>query len=218
MPKTDKKTNSVRQNWGKEYSFLPKLDLLNIQKSSYKWFLETGIGEIIKEISPIDDFTEKNWNLSLDDYRFGKPSTTPQNALVKGITFDCPLYVKATLINKKTGKSQTQEVFLGDIPQMTMRGTFIVNGIERAVVNQLVRSPGVFYTGTQDQITGKTLYSAEIRPVHGSWLEFATTRYGTITVKIDRRRKFLATTFLRALGISDNEALKERFKDFVGKD
>ena len=101
---------------------------------------------------------------------------------------------------------------------MTERGTFIINGIERAVVNQLVRSPGVFFTGTPDPITGKTLYSAEIRPVHGSWLEFAITRYGTITVKIDRRRKFLATTFLRALGLSDNAAIKERFKDASGKD
>jgi DNA-directed RNA polymerase subunit beta len=104
-------------------------------------------------------------------------------------------------------------VFLGDIPQMTTRGTFIVNGIERAVVNQLVRSPGVFFTAMQDPATGKTLYTAEMRPVHGSWLEFSTTRYGTITVKIDRRRKFLATTFLRAVGVSANETIKQRFAE-----
>ncbi|TAN34297.1 DNA-directed RNA polymerase subunit beta, partial [Patescibacteria group bacterium] len=149
MPKADKNDN-IRQNWGRSYKVLPKLDLLAVQKESYKWFQEVAIGEILREVSPIDDFTEKNWSLSLDDYRFGKLSTTPQNALSKGITYDSPLYVKTTLTNKKTGKTQKQEVFLGDIPQMTDRGTFIINGIERAVVNQLVRSPGTFFTAIQD--------------------------------------------------------------------
>jgi len=214
------KTNAPQKriNWGKSYSVMPQLDLLAVQRQSYQWFLDEAIGEILSEITPIEDFTEKSWTLNLADYRFGKPSTTPQNALVKGITFDCPLYVKATLTNKKTGKSQTQEVFLGDIPQMTERGTFIVNGIERAVVNQLVRSPGVFFTAIEDRVTGKPLYAAEIRPVHGSWLEFATTRHGTITVKIDRRRKFLVTTFLRALGISSDNEILERFKNILDKD
>src|SRR4029078_5579120 len=106
----------------------------------------------------------------------------------------------------------------GDVPQMTERGTFIINGIERAVVNQLVRSPGIFFTALQDPATGNTLYTAEVRPVHGSWLEFSTTRYGTMTVKIDRRRKFLATTFLRALGISDTAELKEKFAHLAGED
>ncbi|MBI4078907.1 MAG: DNA-directed RNA polymerase subunit beta [Candidatus Levybacteria bacterium] len=203
----------TRENWGKSYSALPQLDLLAVQKESYKWFAEVAIGEILKEISPIDDFTEKNWNLTLFEYRFGKPSTTPQNAIVKGITYDSPLYVKATLLNKKTNKSVSQEVFLGDIPQMTQRGTFIISGIERAVVNQLVRSPGVFFTAMQDSVTGRTLYTAEIRPIHGSWLEFATTRHETITVKIDRRRKFLASTFLRAIGIASDEEIKSKFSE-----
>ena len=207
---TDNK-DGIRLNWGRDYSLLPKLDLLEIQKQSYKWFLEKGIKEVLQEISPIDDFTEKNWNLELKDYRLGKISTTPDIALSKGITYDSPLYVNATLTNKKTGATYDQEVFLGDIPQMTERGTFIINGIERAVVNQLVRSPGVFFTAIQDNVTGKTLYNAEIRPVHGSWLEFTTTRHETVMVKIDRRRKFLASTFLRALGISANEEIKNRF-------
>ena len=230
MRRIDKDQRIARQNWGKTYKTLPKLDLLAVQKESYKWFQDTAIGEILREISPIDDFTEKNWSLALNDYRFGKSITTPQVALTKGVTFDAPLYVKATLTNKKTGKTQTQEVFLGDIPQMTDRGTFIVNGIERAVVNQLVRSPGVFFTAIPDPVTGKLLYCAEIRPIHGSWLEFLTTRHDTITVKIDRRRKFLATTFLRAIGLSSEDQIKEKFqgiesldKDFfikntVGKD
>lgn len=201
-----------RQNWGKVYSSLPKLDLLEVQKQSYKWFQEVAIGEVLKEISPIVDFTEKNWSLELTNYRIGKASTTSENAMVKGVTYDAPLYVKAILTNKKTGKTYQSEVFLGDIPQMTDRGTFVINGIERAVVNQLVRSPGVFFTAFQDPVTGKTLYTAEIRPTHGSWLEFSTTRHDTITVKIDRRRKFLVTTFLRAIGISKDEDIKERFK------
>ncbi len=217
MAKNDK-DGFIRQNWGRTYSVKAELDLLKAQKESYKWFCDVAIGEILKEISPIDDFTEKNWSLTLDNYFFGKPSVSPKIALTKGVTFDCPLYVKATLINKKTGKSQTQEIFLGDIPQMTDRGTFIVNGIERAVVNQLVRSPGVFFTSVPDPVTGRSIYSSEIRPIHGSWLEFLTTRHDTVTVKIDRRRKFLATTFLRALGLSSREQILEKFQPILDED
>jgi len=216
MAKTDTTNdhkNNIRDNWGKEFSLLPKIDLLAIQKESYQWFLEKGIKQVLDEISPIDDFTEKNWNLELKDYRLGKTTNTPEIALSKGVTFDAPLYVNTVLTNKKTGATYDQEVFLGDIPQMTERATFVINGIERAVVNQLVRSPGAFFTATADNVTGKTLYNAEIRPVHGSWLEFATTRHETVMVKIDRRRKFLATTFLRALGISLNEDIKNKFRD-----
>ncbi len=214
MPKNSmsvdhKKMN--RQVWGKAYDVLPQMDLLAVQRKSYKWFQDVAIGEILKEISPVEDFTGKNWTLTFHNYRIGEPTNDPAVALSKGLTFDAPLYVRVALKNLKTDKVQEAEVFLGDIPQMTDRGTFIVNGIERAVVNQLVRSPGVFFTASSDPATGKTLYTAEIRPVHGSWLEFSTTRYNTITVKIDRRRKFLATTFLRAIGISGNETIKERF-------
>ncbi len=215
MPKADIKDNKqiAREDWGKKFPVLPELDLLTIQKESYEWFEEHGIGEVLQEISPIEDFTGKNWTLTLKDYRIGKATNTPQLCLIKGLTFDAPLYAKATLLNKKTEAEIDQEVFLGDIPKMTERGTFIVNGIERAIVNQLVRSPGVFFTATQDVVTGQTLYTAEIRPVHGSWLEFTTTRYETITVKIDRRRKFLASTFLRAIGVSDNDLIREKFRD-----
>lgn len=217
MSKADNKDNKdnfkPREDWGKQFPVVPLLDLLTVQKESYKWFEEKGIGEVLQEISPIDDFTGKNWTLTFKDYRLGKVTNDPSLCLVKGLTYDAPLYVKATLLNKKTEAEIDQEVFLGDIPQMTERGTFIVNGIERAIVNQLVRSPGVFFTSTQDAVTGQTLYTAEIRPVHGSWLEFTTTRYETITVKIDRRRKFLASTFLRAIGVSDNDAIKEKFKE-----
>ena len=131
----------------------------------------------------------------------------------KGLTYDAPLYVEAVLLNKKTDKTIKHEVFLGDLPQMTERGTFVINGVERTIVNQLVRSPGAYFTVTQDNVTGKKIYTAEIRPVHGSWLEFSTTRHETITVRIDRRRKFLASTFLRALGISSNDDIREKFKE-----
>lgn len=213
MPKiSNKKNNDTRANWGRDYRFLPTLDLLAVQKQSYKWFLEKGIGQVLQEISPIEDFTEKNWTLTFKDYRLGKAKISKETALEKGLTFDVPLYVKANLVNKKTKAQINQEVFLGDIPQMTEQGTFIINGIERAVVNQLVRSPGVFFTAIKDNVTAKTLFVCEIRPVHGSWLEFSTTRHDTITVKIDRRRKFLATTFLRAIGISSNDEIREKFK------
>jgi DNA-directed RNA polymerase subunit beta len=214
MPKHNLPQNNhiQRQNWGKTYTNLPSLDLLAVQKDSYKLFQEKGIAEILKEISPVDDFTGKNWGLSFGLHKIGKATIDPETSLAKGLTYNAPLTVTVTLTNKKTDETYEAEVFLGDIPQMTERGTFIVNGIERAVVNQLVRSPGVFFTSTQDPITGKTFYSTEIRPSHGSWLEFSTTRYGTITVKIDRRRKFLATTFLKALGISENDTIKEKFR------
>jgi DNA-directed RNA polymerase subunit beta len=219
MAKKDNKDN-IRENWGKSYSVLPQLSLLDVQKESYQWFLDHGIKEIISEISPVSDFTEKNWSLELSDYRLGKPSNPPEVCLQKGLTYDAPLHVNAALYNKKieNARPMKAEVFLGDIPQMTEKGTFIINGIERAVVNQLVRSPGVFFTAFQDNVTGKTLYTGELRPVHGSWLEFSTTRHETITVKIDRRRKFLATTFLKAIGMPTNEKILERFQELEGEE
>ncbi len=191
---------------------LPELDLLSIQQKSYQWFIDQGIKEVIAEISPIEDFTGKNWELTLGDYKLGAPKLTEEVAINKGLTFFTPLIVEATLVNKKTGKKVKQDVFLGEVPKMTDRATFIVNGIERVIVNQIVRSPGAFFTATEDPITGKTLYTAELRPVHGSWLEFSTTRTDAIVVRIDRRKKFLASVFLKALGIESNEEIYEKFK------
>ncbi len=205
-----------RQYWGKIEKALPELDLLSIQRESYKWFIEEGIREVISEISPISDFTGKNWELALGEYKLGEPKITEELALLKGLTFFTPLTVEATLVNKKTGKSVRQNVFLGEVPKMTDRGTFIVNGIERVIVSQIVRSPGVFFTAVEDPITGKTLYTAEMRPVHGSWLEFSTTRTDMVVVRIDRRKKFLASVFLKALGIETNEEINEKFKDISG--
>ncbi|MBI3956128.1 DNA-directed RNA polymerase subunit beta [Candidatus Gottesmanbacteria bacterium] len=200
-----------RVSWGKAYTNLPPLDLVLVQRESYQWFLETGIRELLDEVTPVVDFTGKNWELIFGDYYFGKPRLSSETAREKGLTFDMPLKVTTTLTNKQTGHRVTQEVFLGDIPAMTDNGTFIINGIERCVVNQLVRSPGIYFTGQVDPSTGRMLYTAEIRPLHGSWLEFAITRNDVLMVRIDRRRKFPATTFLRAIGVSDEAEIRKVF-------
>ncbi len=204
---------SKRISWGQiENNDLPALDLVKVQRDSFAEFLETGIREVIDEISPIDDFTGKNFTLTLGAYSFGKPKHTPEEASKKGITYDVPLKVEATVVNKQTGGKNTQEVFLCDLPLMLDKGSFIVNGIERAVVTQLVRAPGAYYSAEIDPSTGKTLYSCEIRPLRGSWLEFAITKNDIITVKIDRRRKFPVTTFLRAIGFEDDDSILKLFE------
>ncbi|QQG43662.1 MAG: DNA-directed RNA polymerase subunit beta [Candidatus Daviesbacteria bacterium] len=202
-----------RKNWGKTQTPLEQLNLIQLQLDSYKWFLDQGIKQILAEISPIEDFTGKNWVLEFGQSSFSKPKYTPDQAKEKGVTYDAPLKLETKLTNKQTGKVYKQEVFLGDIPQMTEKGTFIINGVERVIINQLVRSPGVFFSATDDPISGKRLYQAEIRPYRGSWLEFSVSRTGVITAKIDRRRKFAATTLLRAMGFSSSEEIVELFKD-----
>lgn len=201
-------TQKSRRNFGKEEKNLPKLDLSLVQKESWKWFLTEGIDQELAEVSPIDDFTGKNWQLILAEHSLGEPTITPSYAQQKGLTFSSPLKIKATLINKRTGKEVSQEVFLGDLPQMTSRGTFIINGIERAVINQIVRSPGVYFSGDLDASSGRVLHKAEVRPLHGSWLEFEVSRNDTIAARIDRKRKVSASTLLRAFGLeSDSEIL-----------
>ena len=202
-----------RKYWSKAQSLVPQLNLIQIQLDSYYWFLKEGIKEVLKEISPVEDFTGKNWTLELGSFYFGKPKYTAEQARDKGVTHDASLKIEAILTNKQTGQRSRQEVFLGDIPQMTEKGTFIVNGVERVIINQLVRSPGVFFSAADDPITGKRLFYAEIRPYRGSWLEFSISRTGVLTAKIDRRRKFAATTFLRAIGISETADIIEQFKD-----
>ena len=196
---------------GKKFPNLPPLDLTAVQKESWQNFLNEGIKEAIEEIAQIDDFTGKNWLLELDEHKFSQSKLTPTEAKRKGLTYESSLSIKASLTNKQTGKKITQEVFLGEIPQMTTEGTFIVNGIERVVVNQIVRSPGVFFTGDIDPVTGRMLYMAEIRPIRGSWLEFFVSRNDVISVRIDRRRKFPVTTLIRALGVPSDEEIINAF-------
>lgn len=206
------KTNS-RIFWKNPPTNLPPLNLLDVQKDSYQWFLGQGIKEALESISPIFDFTGKNWQLEFGEHSIGQYKYSASQALKKGLTYEIPLRVKAQLTNLQTGEVIKQEVFMGDIPQMTDVGTFIINGIERSVVNQLVRSPGVFFSGTVDLSTGRNLYQAELRPLRGSWLEINVSRYNTISVKIDRHRKLPATTFLRAIRPFDDEELLKIFNE-----
>ncbi len=207
-------TISERVYWGKTYPSLPTLDFLSVQQESYKQFLDEGIGSLISEISPISDFTGKNWELTLGKYTFGKPKYMASQAALKGVTYDVPMRIEARLLNKQTGEVTSQEVFFGEVPMMTKSGTFVINGIERAVVNQLVRSAGTYFLGEVDPVTGRMLYFAEIRPTYrGSWLEFNISRNGIVSVRIDRRRKFPITTFLRAIGVGSDEEIKKLFTE-----
>lgn len=202
-----------RLYWGKTQVKLPQLDLLAVQKTSYDWFLNTGIKEIFAELGPIEDFTGKNWLLEFGDYSFLSPKLTIREAKEKGLTYEMPLKVKTRLTNKQTGEVTQQEIFLGDVPKMTPTGTFIINGIERAVVNQLVRSPGVFFSGETDEVNQRTLHKAELRPIRGSWLEILINKNHIIYIKIDRHRKIPATVLLRAIGLATDEEIIEVFKD-----
>jgi len=200
--------------WGQEKFGLIPLDLIEVQRESYRWFCEEGIAQILTEISPIEDFTGKNFSLELESHTIGEPKYTFVEALDKGVNYEAPLKVEAKLTNKQTGKSIKQEVFLCDLPLMLDKGSFIINGIERVVVNQLVRSPGTYFAGEIDPTTGRKLFSGEIRPMRGSWLEFAIGRNDVISVKVDRRRKFPATLFLRAFGLSSDEEILKVFQPF----
>ncbi len=204
----------TRQSFGKKEENLPKLDLSLVQRESWQWFLNEGVAQELEQISPIDDFTGKNWSLSLGKPSLGEPTMTSKMAIQKGITFSSPLKIFATLTNKRTGKEVTQEVFLGELPQMTPQGTFIVNGVERAVINQIVRSPGVYFSGELDASSGRMLYKAEVRPLHGSWLEFEVSRGDVISARIDRRRKVIATVLLRAMGLEGDNDLRAAFRTF----
>lgn len=204
---------SLYQFWGKKYSALPKLDLIAIQKDSFKKFLTEDIKRGLEEVSPIEDFTGKNFVLHFGEFRFDNPQYTPSEAVKKGVTYDAPLKVQTRLIDLKKDKEIKEEVFLGDIPQMTAMGTFIINGIERAVVSQLVRSPGAFFLEETDRITGRSLAKAEVRPLRGSWLEFEIQRRDIIVVRIDRHRKFPVTLLLRAIGFSSDEEILKLFAD-----
>jgi len=186
-----------------------------IQKESWLWFLEKGFSEAVKSIFPVSDYTGNNWILDFGKISFGSSVITPERAKLKGLNYTIPVRVKAILTNKRTGEKSEEEIFLLNLPAMTDEGTFIVNGIERAISNQLVRSPGVYFTKETDPATGKNLYLAEIRPVHGSWLEFFVSRRGVIFARIDRRRKFPATILLRAVGFDSDKILRKEFSSFI---
>ena len=186
-------------------------NLIAHQEDSWRWFVEDGLSEIFSEINPIDDYTGQKLALRFGSYHFDEPKTTDQFAKENNLTFEAPLHATVELTNKVTGEVKEQEIYLGDYPWMTERGTFIINGTERVVVSQLIRSAGVFFTA--DTVAGRNYYGAKMIPGRGAWLEFETAPNGTIYVKIDRRRKLSVTTLLRALGHPKTSEIRELFAD-----
>lgn len=179
----------------------PMPGLIQIQLDSFEWFKKEGLRELFQEISPIEDFTGKNLSLEfiVPPDPFGKPKYNEDECRDRDATYSAPLNVKARLINKETGEIIEKDIFMGDFPLMTKEGTFIINGAERVVVSQLVRSPGVYYTADEDATTGRKLFAAKLIPGRGAWLEFETSNKNLLTVKIDRKRKLPITTLLRAI-------------------
>jgi len=186
-------------------------ELIEIQKASYDWFLKEGIRDLFHEISPISDFIGRDLELTFEDYYIDEPKFDETTSKFKNITYEAPLRVKAKLTNNRTKESKEQEIFLGDIPVMTPRGTFIVNGIERVIVSQLVRSAGAFFTA--EVVRGRRQYGAKIIPNRGAWLEFETDGKNVIWVKIDRKRKVAVTSLMRAFGFSSDEEILPLFAD-----
>ncbi|NLX61824.1 MAG: DNA-directed RNA polymerase subunit beta [Tissierellia bacterium] len=198
----------VRMSYSRIEEILDLPDLIEVQKESYKWFIQEGLKEVFEDISPIQDYTG-NLILEFVDYYIGKePKYTEEEARERDATYSAPLKVKVRLINKETGEVKEQEVFMGDFPLMTKKGTFIINGAERVVVSQLVRSPGVYYSEEIDK-SGKRLYSATVIPNRGAWLEYETDSNDVVYVRIDRTRKLPITTLLRALGYKTNAEILE---------
>lgn len=206
-----KSTNTKRVFFTSDDTALPLPNLIQHQRESWKDFIETGLGEIFAELNPIDDYTGQKLALRFGKYAFQEPKNSEVHAKENNLTFDAPLHAIVELTNKVTGEVKEQEIYLGDYPWMTDRGTFIINGTERVVVSQLIRSAGVFFTA--DRAATRNFYGAKLIPGRGAWLEFETASNGAIYVKIDRRRKLPVTTLFRALGYNKTSEIKSLFDD-----
>ena len=188
-------------------------NLIEVQKNSYKWFLEVGLKEVFRDIAEITDYTG-NLVLEFVDYTMNeKPKYTVKECKERDATYAAPLRVRARLYNKETGEVKESDVYMGDFPLMTESGTFVINGAERAIVSQLVRSPGVYFGMTHDK-TGKELFTSTVIPNRGAWLEYESDQNDIFYVRIDKNRKIYITTFIRALGLSTNQDIL----DFFGTD
>ncbi|MBE3587516.1 MAG: DNA-directed RNA polymerase subunit beta [Thermoanaerobacteraceae bacterium] len=206
----EKAGTRVRWSFGKLREVLELPNLIEVQRNSYDWFLREGLREVFQDVSPIQDFTG-NLVLEFLDYTLGEPKYAVEECKERDVTYAAPLRVKVRLINKETGEVKEQEVFMGDFPLMTEKGTFIINGAERVIVSQLVRSPGVYF-GEQLDPSGKKIYTATIIPNRGAWLEFETDVNEHIFVRIDRTRKIPATVLVRALGYGSNVMIMDLFE------
>lgn len=190
---------------------IPPLDLIEIQKKSFAWFFEHGLRELFDEISPIKDHYGKDLELYFENFYLDEPKFDEVLSAQKNITYEAPLRVKIRLLNKRTKQTVQQEVYLGDFPLMTEQGTFIINGIERVVISQLIRSSGVYFTA--DMVRGRKYYGAKIIPSRGAWLELETDTNNVIWVKIDRKRRVAITSLLRAFGYGSDQEIRELFKE-----
>ena len=201
----------------KSFAKLPEVleipNLIKVQLDSFCWFQEEGLKELLQEISPIYDFTGTRLELHFEGYEFRQPPFSVDQCRQRDMTYAAPLYVRAKLLVKETGEIKEQEIFFGDFPLMTDKGTFIISGAERVVVNQLLRSPGIYFTLQEDQTSGRELCTAKLIPEHGAWLEFETSSRDVIFVKVDGKRKIPVAILLRAIGYGDDRELLELFQD-----
>ncbi len=197
------------------YAKLPQIvavpNLIQVQLDSFRWFQQEGLKQLLEEISPIKDFTGNRQEISFIGYEFREPRHSEQECTQRDLTYSAPLYIKARLLIKATGEIKEQDLFFGDIPLMTTKGTFITGGSERVVVSQLLRSPGVYFIADKDKTRGHRLCRAKLVPDHGAWLEFESGSHAVISVKINGKRKVPATTLLRAIGYSSDEELLSLF-------
>jgi len=209
-------TTAARKSYGQIADKLEVGNLIQTQLDSFEWFKREGLRELFNEINPITDYTGKNYELRFLDYEFGEPKYDEEDCRQRDMTFSAPLRIQ-TRLHIKTGENAGEikeaEVFMGDFAMMTGEGTFIVNGTERVVVSQLVRSPGVYFTNTEDRATGRQLFAAKLIPNRGAWLEVETSSKDVLTVKIDRKRKVPVTTLVRAIGYASNDDIRAFFAD-----
>jgi DNA-directed RNA polymerase subunit beta len=201
----------------KSFAKLPETleipDLIRVQRDSFRWFQEEGLKELFEEISPIQDYTNTRLELHFVDYEFREPPHSISECLERGLTYASPIHVTARLVVKETGEIKQQELFFSDFPLMTDNGTFIISGVERVVVNQLTRFPGVYFTLGRDPTSGRELCFAKLVAEHGAWLDFDTSNRNVISVKVSGKRKTPVTTLLRAIGFESDEALLSLFQD-----
>ncbi|MGG5254596.1 DNA-directed RNA polymerase subunit beta [Neobacillus sp. SM06] len=200
-----------RRSYARISEVLELPNLIEIQTSSYQWFLDEGLREMFQDISPIEDFTG-NLSLEFIDYSLGEPKYSVEESKERDVTYSAPLRVKVRLVNKETGEVKDQDVFMGDFPLMTETGTFVINGAERVIVSQLVRSPSVYFSGKVDK-NGKRGFTATVIPNRGAWLEYETDAKDVVYVRIDRTRKLPVTVLLRALGFGSDQEIIELIGD-----
>ena len=209
--KIQRSSRAKRKSFSKTQEVLPLGNLIEIQTQSYHWFFEEGLKELFQELGTVQDFTGKSLDLTFGDYYLDQPKHTEETARERNTTYEAPLYVSVKLVNKVTGKIKTQDVYLGDFPLMTSRGTFVINGVERVVVSQLIKSPGVFFSA--ENLRGRNFFGAKIIPNRGAWLELDTDINSVIGVKIDRKRRVPVTALLRVFGLESDEEIMEQFRD-----